>query len=167
MRTKTRFLPVLRRAVYVLLFLAVAVIQNTFLGGHGIAVLPLVPLTVAVCTFEGEFAGLFFGLLGGALCDIASPVPDGVFALLFAVLGCAVGLTMHYVFRGTLLSAVLLTLACAAVVLTAAFLFNVFANDPTGAFTVFRRAYLPGIALTTALLPIFYYPVRAADGKLR
>ena len=167
MKTKARFLPVLRIAVYAAAFVLTAVFQNTFLGGLPVAVIPLVPLTVSVCTFEGEFAGLFFGLLAGALYDIASPVPDGIFTLVFAVAGCAVGLCMHYVFRSTLLSALLMTLLFALVAAGTGFIFTVLAKDAPGAFHAFRQRCVPGVLLTVLMLPVFYYPIKAADGKLR
>ncbi len=167
MKTKARYLPVCRIALYAALFVLTGVIQNTFLGGLRVPVLPLVPLTVAVCTFEGEFTGLFFGILGGALCDIASPAPDGIFALLFAALGCAVGLCMHYLFRSTLLSALLMTLLFTAAAAAVGFFFTVFLKDPAGAFPLFRQRTVPGVLLTVLLQPVFYYPIRAIDGKLR
>lgn len=167
MKTKARYLPVCRIALYAVFFILTGVIQNTFFGGLRVAVLPIVPLTVAVCAFEGEFTGLFFGMLGGALYDLASPAPDGIYALLFAALGCAVGLCMHYLFRGTLLSALLLTLIFAAAVSITGFFFTVFLKDPSGAFALFRHRTLPGILITTLMQPVFYYPIRAIDGKLR
>ena len=48
MKTKARYLPVCRIALYAALFVLTGVIQNTFLGGLRVPVLPLVPLTVAV-----------------------------------------------------------------------------------------------------------------------
>ena len=71
MRTKERIYPVFRRVIYIALFVLTGVVQNTLLGMRGSILLPLIPLTVAVCVFEHEYAGFFFGLLGGALYDLA------------------------------------------------------------------------------------------------
>ena len=111
MKRKNSIQPLVRRGIYVVLFVLAAVLQGTFLGAARFAPVLLVPLTAAVCAHEREFSGLFFGLLGGVLYDALSPAADGVFTLLFAAAGCAVGLLMHYVFRGTLLSVFILTLA--------------------------------------------------------
>lgn len=167
MKTGVRFLPACRIALYAALFVLTAVFQNTFLSGLPVGLLPLAPLTVAVCTFEGEFSGLFFGILGGALYDIASPVPDGVYALLFAALGCAAGLFMHHMFRNTLLSALLMTFVFTSATVTVGFLFTVALKDPAGTVAVLRRHVLPGIFFTVLLTPVFYYPIRALDEKLR
>ena len=167
MKTGVRYLPACRIALYAVLFVLTAVFQNTFLSGLPVGLLPLAPLTVAVCTFEGEFSGLFFGILGGALYDIASPVPDGVYALVFGALGCAVGLFMHHMFRNTLLSALLMTLIFTTAAVTVGFLFTVAVKDPAGAAAVVRRQAIPGIFFTVLLTPVFYYPIRALDQKLR
>ncbi len=167
MRTKERIYPVLRRVIYILLFLLIAVAQNTVLGMRGSLLLPLIPLTVSVCIFEHEYAGFFFGVLGGALYDLASPAADGIYTLVFAVLGCAVGLTMHYLFRNTLLSAFMLTLLFALFTALTGFIFMVLAKEAAGSFAIFRRRFLPGAILTSLLLPVFYYPIRALDQKLR
>ena len=133
MRTKERIYPVFRRVIYIALFVLTGVVQNTLLGMRGSILLPLIPLTVAVCVFEHEYAGFFFGLLGGALYDLASPAADGIYAIVFAVLGCAAGLVMHYLFRGTLLSAFLLTLIFALCTALTGFIFMVLAKDRSGA----------------------------------
>ena len=167
MRTKERIYPVFRRVIYIALFVLTGVVQNTLLGMRGSILLPLIPLTVAVCVFEHEYAGFFFGLLGGALYDLASPAADGIYAIVFAVLGCAAGLVMHYLCRGTLLSAFLLTLIFALCTALTGFIFMVLAKDRSGAFAVFRSTFLPGAVCSSLLLPVFYYPIRLLDQKLR
>ena len=167
MKLKERILPVCRILLLAALFIAAAAVQNSFLGSLKYAVLPLVPLTVAVCAFEGEMGGLLFGLLGGALYDIASPAADGVYALLFAALGCAVGLTMRYLFRSTLMSVFLLTAAFSLLTSLTGLIFTVFAKDHTGVLAAARARFLPGAALTALLAPLFYYPVRGIETVFR
>ena len=74
---------------------------------------------------------------------------------------------MHYLFRGTLLSALLMTLLFSLAAALTGFIFIVLANDASGAFAVFRQCCIPGILLTALPLPLFYYPVKAIHGKLR
>ncbi len=167
MKRKSSIQPLVRRGIYVVLFVLAAVLQGTFLGAARFTPVLLVPLTAAVCAHEREFAGLFFGLLGGVLYDALSPAADGVFTLLFAAAGCAVGLLMHYVFRGTLLSVFILTLAFSLLTVITGFVFTVLIHDAGGALGVFRRGYLPCALVTALLLPLFYYPVRALDSGLR
>ena len=167
MNIKERRYPIYRRLIFVGMFLLTAAVQNTLLTAAGHTALLLVPLTVSVCICEKEFAGLFFGILGGALYDIASPAPDGVYALLFAALGCAVGLLTHYVFRNTLLSGLLLTLAFGFLTVLTGFIFTVLIKDATGATAIFTHLFFPRVIGCAVLLPVFYYPVRFLDNKLR
>ena len=74
---------------------------------------------------------------------------------------------MHYLFRGTLLSAFLLTLIFALCTALTGFIFMVLAKDRSGAFAVFRSTFLPGAVCSSLLLPVFYYPIRLLDQKLR
>ena len=167
MKTKVNTLPAVRRVLLVLMFLCAAALQNVFFSGTRTPLLLLVPLTAAVCAFEHEFAGVFFGMLGGALYDTASTsAPDGVYALLFAALGAAVGLLMHYVFRRTLLSVYLLTLAFAFLTALTGFVFSAVTEPGIGLSTFFSFS-LPGALLTSLFLPAAFYPVRFLEDKLR
>ena len=167
MRARVNTLPALRRVLLVMLFLCAAVLQNTFLAGTKAPLLPLVPLTAAVCAFEHEFAGVFFGFLGGALYDIASTAaPDGVYALEFAAVGAAVGLLMHYVFRRTLFSVYLLTLAFTFLTALTGFTFSA-VTDPGIGLSVFFSRFVPGAFFTSLFLPAAFYPVRFLEEKLR
>lgn len=168
MRTKESVWPVIiKRVIWAAFLLLAFTLQSAVFGSLPVAVTLLAPMTAAVCAFETELGGLFFGLLGGALYDLASPVSDGVYALLFAVLGCAAALMMRYVLRSTLFSVWLIALVFAFCTAVTGFIFTVLAKDFSGALTVFRQRVLPGALLTALILPLFYYPVRAVDAKLR
>lgn len=167
MRIKERLGPIAQRLLYTFLFLIVFVVQSVFLGDLPVAVTLLAPLTVAVCFFESELGGLLFGLLGGALYDIASPAADGVYTLLFALLGCVCALLVRYVFRNTLLSALLLAFVFTLLAALTGFLFTVLSKDTSGAAALLSRRVLPGVPITTLTLPLFYYPARAIRDKCR
>jgi|GEM_PF-2278391 len=167
MRTKENLYPAIRTAVLALLFLITAAAQNVFFSSLPVPLILLVPLTVSVCVYEGEFTGLFFGLAAGALYDAVSPVPDGIFALLFAALGCAVGFLARFIFRNTLMSAFLLTLAFSLLTVLTSFVFNVAFKNPSLALHSYAGFYISGALLTSALLPVFYYPVKFLETKLK
>ncbi|MCH5198982.1 MAG: hypothetical protein J1E34_08760 [Oscillospiraceae bacterium] len=167
MRTKENLYPTLRIAALALLFLFTAAVQNSFLSNYSVPLVLLVPLTVSVCSFEGEFAGVFFGIAGGALYDIASPVSDGVFTLLFGIIGCAAGLIMRYVFRSTFLSVFLLTLAASLLTNLTSFVFTVILRDASNAAEIFLKFYLSGAFFTALILPVFYYPVKFLEARLK
>ena len=111
MKTKKLTLHFIRRLIYVLLTVAAYLFQCAFLPrtGFPLPVFFLIPLLISVSLFEHEFSALFFGLLTGALWDLASPVTDGALALIFAFTACLTGLLSHYILRNTLLNTLLLT----------------------------------------------------------
>ncbi|MBQ6420897.1 MAG: hypothetical protein IJK02_07495 [Clostridia bacterium] len=151
---------ILRRGMLVLLVLLTGVLQNVFLSGAAVPLMPLVPLTVSIALFEKEFAGFFFGILAGAVYDAAASGPDGLYAFLFGLLALLVGLVSHYVIRNTLITAALSTAAFGLAVFAAGALINLrgMGLGPLMYYLNFR--YLPGLLVTVALLPFFYFPVR-------
>lgn len=167
MKIKESFYPALRIACITAVYLFTAALQNTFFSNFSTPLVLLVPLTVSVCSFEGEFAGVFFGVLSGALYDIVSSAPDGVFTLIFGVFGCAAGLLMRYILRETFLSVFLLTLTASFLTAAASFVFTVILKDASNAFAVFAKFYLSGAFLTAITLPIFYYPIKFIETRFK
>ena len=163
---KRNYRPALRRAALVLLLLLTGVIQNTFLSALRPGVWLLAPLAVCIALFEKEFAGTFFGVLAGALWDLASPAPDGVYALVFAVLCCACGLLGRRVFRSTLSAAMLLSLGFSLLVSAVPTVYMLVSGGIHGLFSLLVRFCLPSVLIAAALTPVFYYPVRLLERKL-
>ena len=112
MKNKKAITDVSVKILYVALLVASYIIQFLFLPRLGICfpVLLLIPMTTAIAMHQREFSALLFGLLSGALWDLASSLPDGTLALLFAVAACGIGLLIRYVLRNTLLTALSLNL---------------------------------------------------------
>lgn len=163
---KEALLPVMRRTLLALMVVFTAVLQNTVFSAGRISAFLLIPAAVSVAIFEKEFSGMFFGLLCGALWDLASPVTDGVFALVFAVCACACGLLSRYIFRNTLASALLMTVVFSGAVFAVNALFYCFARDPSGVGVYFLRRFLPSAAVTVLILPVYYYAVRSLEKKM-
>ncbi len=103
----------IRRLIFTALIFMSFILQFTVIPRTQlpVPVLILIPLGISVSMFEKEFSGMFFGLLTGALWDLASPVTDGVLALIFTFFFCLAGLLTHYILRNTLLTAILFTLS--------------------------------------------------------
>ncbi len=160
----------LRRLILAVLVIFTALIQNSA-GGvftkSDTGFFLLIPLTVSIAMFEKEFAGMFFGLLAGALWDLASPVTDGVFALFFTVTACACGLLTHYVFRNSLRGAALLTTAVFILFCGIGVIFNCLLKDPSGAEYYLKTFCLHSYFPTIVFLPVFYYPVSFTEKRLR
>lgn len=163
---KRNYKPAVRRAALAVLLLLTGVIQNTFLSALRPGVWLLAPLAVCIALYEKEFAGTFFGVLAGALWDLASPAPDGVYALVFAVLCCACGLLGRRVFRSTLPAAMVLSLAFSLLLSVVPTVYTLVSGGFHGAFSLLLRSCLPCVPIAAALTPVFYYPVRLLERKL-
>lgn len=106
MRRSTKILFV-RRTVFVLLILAVHILQNTrglLPEIFGVKANPLIPLVICIGMFEREIAGAVLGMLAGILWDSVSPMGDGYNALLLMLAGAAAGLLIDYLMRNNLMT---------------------------------------------------------------
>lgn len=169
MRQDTKF-RILRRTIFAAAVITVFLFQYTasyvsysFAFPTGL----LIPLTVSVAMAEREYAGLCFGLLAGILTDTVSSVTDGVFTLFFAVAACTAGLLAHYIFRNTVLTAMLFTLVTSAAYCAVLLIFNCLIHDASYAPELIKRTYLPSVLLSSALTPIVFVPATAIHNRLR
>lgn len=158
--------PLLRRALLAALLLLAGILQNTFFSSLRPGLWLLIPVTVAIAVHEKEFAGTFYGIFAGALWDMASPAPDGIYTLCFAVFACVCGLLAKRIFRSTLPSAMLLCLLFTAAICAVSILYTVFCAGAQGLISAVLRFYLPSALLTTLVLPVFYYPVKFLEQRL-
>lgn len=163
-------LRILRRCIFAAAIITVFLLQNTasyvsysFPFPTGL----LLPLTVSVAMAEREYAGLCFGLLAGVLTDTASAVTDGVFTLYYAIIACAAGLLAHYVFRNTVLTAMLFTTVSGAVYCGILLIFNCLIHDASYTGELLKGTYLPSVILSAVLTPITFYPAVYIHNRMR
>lgn len=104
-------LSAVRGIIYFAVLLLCSILQFIILPRTALPfpLLLLIPVTAAFTMHENEFAGLFLGLLSGILWDAASPLTDGVYALIFPAIFLLTGLLTRYVLRNTCLTASLFT----------------------------------------------------------
>lgn len=155
----------IKSILLVLLVALTALAQHAFLPAAGAAhtAYLLLSLTTAIAMRERETRAAVFGLLAGALWDIASPLPDGVLALFFLVFACGASLLAHFVFRQSLLTAAVL---CGGGCALLALLLFAFSRAGIAAFfPLLFGSFLPCLLLTAISLPVFYFAVRAIDRK--
>ncbi|MBQ9945006.1 MAG: hypothetical protein IJO68_00605 [Clostridia bacterium] len=162
MKSKKLTLHILRRLIFILLFFASYVLQFICLPEtrFPFPVFILIPLTVAVSMFEHEFQGLFYGLLAGALWDLASPVTDGMITLLLTLAACITGLLSHYSLRCTLLSCLIFTSVISIIFSAVLLLFFVPLTEFEELRHTFLNFYLPGSIITEILTVPVYFLVR-------
>ena len=157
MRRSTKILFV-RRTVFVLLILAVHILQNTrglFPEIFGVKANLLIPLVICIGMFEREIAGAVLGMLAGILWDSVSPMGDGYNAL------AAAGLLIDYLMRNNLMTALLLSGFACLIYSVFYVVFFLLANgvDSTGYLLI--RYYIPAAVYSFLFTPLWYIIVRA------
>ena len=85
--------------MFLLVAVVSAVIQHTpgfRLSIGSLSPMLLIPFVVCVAMYERSLTGLVYGVLAGALWDFASTGADGMFTLMLATVGFAVGVTITF-----------------------------------------------------------------------
>ncbi len=154
---------IMRRVVFFFLILGFGILQNSAVlpTVFGMRLLPLLPLAVTVGMFERETYGLMFGLLAGVIWDMNTASADGIYALLFALVGFVCGLLMTYLMMNNLLTAYILTGFWGLVYAGVSWLVSVGVHGVESGLKLMFTFYLPTALLNILLMPIFYYLTRA------
>ena len=161
MRRSTKIL-FIRRTVFVLLILAVHILQNTrglFPEIFGVKANLLIPLVICIGMFEREIAGAVLGMLAGILWDSVSPMGDGYNALMLA--GAAAGLLIDYLMRNNLMTALLLSGFACLIYSVFYVVFFLLANGVDSTGYLFIRYYIPAAVYSFLFTPLWYIIVRA------
>ncbi len=160
----------IRRAVFILSILLIALIQNTahllpsIFGSHPFL---LIPLVICLGMFETSLVAALMGALAGALWDVTVAAGDGYNALVLMLFATATSLLISYLMRNNISTALLL--GGAAIVLYCIlhwFIFVVCSGAQGGFITLFIF-YLPSAIYTFVFLPIFYIVLRALLRKIK
>lgn len=150
-------------AVYFLLLLVAATLQTVpgFLVLGDMRPIFILPLCLAVATYEGEFAGALFGAVGGLLWDFTSGRVAGLLALGLLVVCFFVSILMQLYLRGNATNFVLINAASAALVVGVDFLFYYLMPGYAARGLHFLAVAVPTVVFTAALSPLALYAVRA------
>ena len=128
------------------------------------------PMMLTVCAisislFEGDVAGMWFGLAAGLLLDIGSTAPFGLYGLIHMSLCFGCGMLVMYLMRNNLATS--LILGAAAVVVTALLQWVLLSGAglaDTGLFLA--GILLPRLIWSLAFMPAFYYLNRAITTRM-
>ena len=154
-----------RIVVFVVLTVLAALLQNTFLPATGArhTAWLLLALITAIAMFEPELNAALYGMLAGFLWDLASPLPDGVIALLLTVYACACSVLARWLFRQTIITAAVFCGAGCVVCELLTLLFHYLPKDASAIPGVAFLTFLPSLILTAPVLPVFFFLVRAVE----
>lgn len=153
----------IRRAVYTLLIVLTAAVQNTpktaLKIGPATALLPLA-LTVCIAVGERSVPALLFGALSGAFLDMFSSNTDGFFTFTLAVTGFVCSLLVTFQMQSNVRTTLLLAFASAVFVNTLYWLFFFVFKKYDMLLHVYIRYYLTSSILTTAVSALYFYIIK-------
>lgn len=131
--------------------------QNLIPGLFGEKPIIIVPILLMIALFEGEKAGLGFGLFIGLLIETNTSYNFGFFVVLLGILGYIVGLISKDVINVNFPTAMMISSISLFIFFIFSFFYYTSTESYHGAFYVFWRHYLLKITLSSLTLPLVYY----------
>lgn len=133
---------------------------------YGAEPLLLIPAVIVIATFDGETTGAVSGMIAGLIWDTNSGKVFGFYTLFLLAIGIFAGLLVQYLFRNTVLSAVILTLIFTFLLefLAWFFFYNLFGDMKI--LNALLKIILPATLYTTVFAFPLYYLERFFHNRL-
>lgn len=117
----------------------------------------IVPILFMIALFEGEKAGIFFGVFIGLLIEANVSYNFGFFMIVLGILGYVVGLISKDVINVNFPTAMMVSSMGLLVFFIFSFFYYSSLESFQDAFYIFWRHYLLKIAFSNLTLPLVYY----------
>ena len=159
---------ILRRLSLAALMIFVFLLQNTgglFPAPGGVHAMLLVPLTVCIAMFERELAGVFYGLLAGAMLDAFSAHTVCFHGISLTIIGFICGALITYFMRNNLSCAMILSAASVFLYNSVYFIIFCASKAPGNVLVFYFRYYFLSVVYTIIFTPLLYFIVRATVKK--
>ncbi len=156
-----------RRALLALIILALSLIQNgagRFLKIGGAGPLLLIPAVTAAAMFEGDVAGIFYGLFAGALWD-AFAKGNNFNSIYLVAVGYICGTLIITLMRNNFMTHLILSGAASLLYCTGYWLYHFIICGVDRALLTLIGFYLPMALYTTVLSPVIFLIVRFVHSK--
>ncbi len=159
-----------RRAIFALLILFTAILQNTkglFPKIENASAMLLIPLVISIAMFERDVAGMMFGLFAGFAWDFYSAHIDGYYIIFLTCTGYACSYLISRYMRNNIVTAIVYSSFFSFLCATLYWLiFSVHASG-SGTGEMYLKVYLVSVIYTVALTPLYYYFIRAIALKFK
>lgn len=155
-------------ALYFLILLVAVTAQTTpgFLTLGQVRPIFILPVCLAVAVCEGEYAGAFFGAVGGLLWDYTAGRVAGLLAIGLMVVCFTAAILVQLYLRTSAMNFILVS-GCACLLVTGVdFLFYYLMPGYAGAAQRYFGVILPMTVFTAALSPLAMLAVRAVFRRL-
>lgn len=148
----------IRRFAFVLLIVLTALFQHSgFIPRiFGAPAMLLVPLTVCIAMYERSMAGIFYGLLAGALWDFSAVHGDGFYAVVLTCIGFFTGIFVTLVFRNNIKSASVLGFSALVFCNVSHWFMFIFRKGYEGSVSSLVSFYLPSVLYSFLFIFVYY-----------
>lgn len=160
----------IRRTIFIVAILLVALIQNTphlFPSIFGARAFLLIPLVICFGMFETDLAAALMGAFAGALWDVTLSTGDGYNAFILMLLTTITSLLISYLMRNNMVTALLLGGISIVVYMLLHWFFFVICSGAEGGLATLFTFYLPSTIYTVIFVPVFYIILRAILRKIK
>ena len=151
-----------RRAIFFLLIIITAIVQNTgsrFNGVFSAHAFLLIPLVVSISMFEREITAAIAGAFAGLLWDLSAGL-DGYNMLIIMLICAVLSILISRLMRNNIVTSIVLGLTAVAIyIFLYIMIFIVFDGGGYPLSQIFRF-YLPSFIFTSAFIPIYYYLIK-------
>lgn len=161
---------IVRRCIFAVFIIVTFIFQNTgglFPAPNGIHAILLLPLTICIAMFEREFAGMFFGLLAGALLDAFSTDTLCYHSLMFTAIGFFTGALITYLMRNNLVCATILTAVLTFIYNTVYYFLYCASDGNPKPVSLYFKYFFVSIIYTVIFTPLYYFIVREISKKMK
>ena len=118
---------------------------------------------VSIALFEGDIAGMWFGMAAGLLIDIGSTAPFGFYGLVNLIICYGCGLLVMFLMRNNVVTSLIL---CFSAVVLASVAQWIFLSGSRDLLYFIPNILLPRAAYSTVTMRAFFYFNRAITTRL-
>ena len=165
--TDTRKKTIYRRALLALIIFAFSLIQNgagKFLKIGGAGPLLLIPAVIAAAMYEGDTAGIFYGLFAGALWDVFAK-GNNFNTIFLVIVGYVCGTLIMTVMRNNFVTHLLLSSVCTVIYCLGYWLYHFVIINLDRAFITLISFYIPMMIFTVILSTPVFLLIRLTHSK--
>lgn len=160
---------VLKYVIYVVIILALFVMQNTpgMMQIMGIRPSFLLSAAVVFSMYEGEFSGAILAMICGLFWDFGSGGLTGSNGILFLIFGVGIGLLTTHLLRQTLGTALICCTAATLIQTLINFVFTYLIWNQAQSGMFFLTKLLPAAVYSIILSPLIYLLIRFVFKKFQ
>lgn len=161
---------ILRYIAYTIEIIVLFIVQQTpgFIPSiYGILPTLIIPIACSIAMFEAPICALLYGVFSGFLLDYGANTIFGFHALILGLICFIISFLVQDLFHNNFLTGLIMMLVAIVIIMFLQWLFFYVLKGYGASGYALYRHYLPRMAYTFALVPLFYYFNRGFSYVLR